>query len=303
MALIPVPAQRFSGRSGRTKVLVIGGSQGAKALNERMPEALRLMPESRRPQVRHQAGRTLDIAQDAYAQAGVVAEVSSFIDDMAAAYAWADLVVCRAGASTIAELAAAGCASLLVPFPAAVDDHQTRNGEYLVRAGAAVLIQECDLSAARLAQALDGLLEGREKLLTMAEAARSADLAAGDAIHRAVSRRSGGCMMQSRRFTDTPMRRVRRIHMIGIGGSGMAGIAEVLLNLGYAVSGSDLKDSAATQRLKKLGARIRSGHVAKSRRVRTWSSFPRRSRPTILRWCARTQSAFRWCAAPRCSRS
>lgn len=174
VALIPVPAQRFSGRSGRMKVLVIGGSQGAKALNQRMPEALRLMPESRRPQVRHQAGRTLDIAKNAYAQAGVVAEVSSFIDDMAAAYAWADLVVCRAGASTIAELAAAGCASLLVPFPAAVDDHQTRNGEYLVRAGAAVLIQECDLSAARLAQALDGLLEGREKLLTMAEAARSA---------------------------------------------------------------------------------------------------------------------------------
>ncbi|MEK6805916.1 MAG: undecaprenyldiphospho-muramoylpentapeptide beta-N-acetylglucosaminyltransferase [Pseudomonadota bacterium] len=174
VALLPAPAERLRGRDGPMRVLVIGGSQGSKALNQRMPEALRLMPENRRPQVRHQAGRTLEVAQQAYAQAGVSAEVSAFIDDMATAYAWADLVVCRAGASTIAELAAAGCASLLVPFPAAVDDHQTRNGEYLVHAGAAVLIQERDLSAARLAQALEELLASREKLLTMAQAARKA---------------------------------------------------------------------------------------------------------------------------------
>lgn len=170
-ALLPAAAARLDRNTRR--VLVIGGSQGARALNERMPRALKLMPEAQRPEVRHQAGRTLDVAQKAYAEAGVAAEVTAFIDDMPAALAWADLIVCRAGASTIAELAAAGCAALLVPFPAAVDDHQTRNGEHLVRAGAAVLIQERDLTPERLAHTLAELLDDRPRLIRMAEAARS----------------------------------------------------------------------------------------------------------------------------------
>ena len=174
VALLPAPEERLHGRSGPMRVLVIGGSQGAKALNERVPAALKLLPESKRPQVRHQGGRTLDVAQRAYADSGVPAEVIGFIDDMAAAYAWADLVICRAGASTVAELAAAGCAALLVPFPAAVDDHQTRNGEYLVHAGAAQLIQERELNAQRLADALTDLLSDRRRLLAMAQAARKA---------------------------------------------------------------------------------------------------------------------------------
>lgn len=174
VAQVAMPEERLHARSGPMRVLVIGGSQGAKALNERIPQALRLLPESRRPQVRHQAGRTLDVAQCAYAESGVTADITAFIDDMASAYAWADLVVCRAGASTVAELAAAGCAALLVPFPAAVDDHQTRNGEYLVRAGAAQLIQERELSAQRLADVLTELLADRGRLLGMAQAARRA---------------------------------------------------------------------------------------------------------------------------------
>jgi len=168
------PAARFAGRTGTLRLLVIGGSQGARALNERVPEALALMPPAQRPEVRHQAGRTIEVARAAYERAGVKASVEAFIEDMAAAYAWADLVVCRAGASTIAELAAAGCGAVLVPFPAAVDDHQTRNGEYLVARGAAVLVAEADLSALQLVDLLIELFGDRARLLTMAQAARGA---------------------------------------------------------------------------------------------------------------------------------
>lgn len=170
-ATLADPAQRLA-HTQRPRVLVLGGSQGARALNERVPQALALLPESGRPEVRHQAGRTLELAQAAYRDAGVSARVEAFITDMAQAYAWADLVVCRAGASTVAELCAAGCASLLVPFPHAVDDHQTANGRYLVRGGAARLVQERELSAARLAQELRVLLDDRNTLRDMAEAAR-----------------------------------------------------------------------------------------------------------------------------------
>jgi UDP-N-acetylglucosamine--N-acetylmuramyl-(pentapeptide) pyrophosphoryl-undecaprenol N-acetylglucosamine transferase len=171
---VPAPAQRLASRQGPARVLVVGGSQGAQALNQRVPEALALLPAGERPEVRHQAGRTLAVAQDAYRRAGVDARIEAFIDDMAEAYAWADLVVCRAGASTVAELAAAGCGAILVPFPAAVDDHQTRNGAYLVDRGAARLIQESQLGAEALAQALRELLKDRARLLAMAAAARGA---------------------------------------------------------------------------------------------------------------------------------
>lgn len=171
---VPAPEARLAGRRGPGRVLVIGGSQGSRALNERMPEALALLPAAQRPEVRHQAGRTLDVARAAYERAGMPASVTAFIEDMADAYAWADLVVCRAGASTVAELAAAGCGAVLVPYPHAVDDHQTRNAEYLVRAGAAVLIPEPQLDARRLADTLGGLLADRARLLAMARAGRGA---------------------------------------------------------------------------------------------------------------------------------
>jgi UDP-N-acetylglucosamine--N-acetylmuramyl-(pentapeptide) pyrophosphoryl-undecaprenol N-acetylglucosamine transferase len=174
-AELPDPSQRIGQASDRRRrLLVIGGSQGAKSLNTIVPAALALLSESQRPQVRHQAGRTLDVAKTAYLSARVDAELLAFIEDMPAAYAWADLVVCRAGASTVAELAAAGCAALLVPFPAAVDDHQTRNAEYLVKAGGAVLVQERDLDAPRLASLLRDLLDDTGRLISMARAARTA---------------------------------------------------------------------------------------------------------------------------------
>jgi UDP-N-acetylglucosamine--N-acetylmuramyl-(pentapeptide) pyrophosphoryl-undecaprenol N-acetylglucosamine transferase len=174
IAALPAPAQRLQGRSGPARLLVVGGSLGAKALNEEVPKALARLPEALRPEVRHQAGeRTLDIARAAYAQAGVAADVSAFIDDMAEAYGWADLAICRAGALTVSELAAAGLPAVLIPFPYAVDDHQVGNARYLSDAGAAHLIIQRDLTPAGLAAVLTGLLADPDKRLAMAEAARA----------------------------------------------------------------------------------------------------------------------------------
>ncbi|WP_089724799.1 undecaprenyldiphospho-muramoylpentapeptide beta-N-acetylglucosaminyltransferase [Modicisalibacter muralis] len=167
----PRQAAEMQGR--RLRLLVVGGSLGAVALNQRLPEALTRLPEASRPEVRHQAGRDKeDVTREGYRAAGVEAEVSDFIDDMAAAYAWADLVVCRAGALTVAELAAAAKPSLLVPFPHAVDDHQTVNAGHLVDAGAARLIPQNTLNATSLAETLDAVLDP-ECLATMASAARA----------------------------------------------------------------------------------------------------------------------------------
>lgn len=174
IAALAAPAERLAGRDGPLRLLVVGGSLGAQALNERLPAALALLPEERRPVVRHQAGGAKQAeAEQAYRAAGVEAEVLPFIEDMAAAYAWADLVVCRAGALTVAELAAAGVASVLVPYPFAVDDHQTANAHYLADAGAAVLIQQRDLNAERLAGLLGDLAADRARLRSMAVAARA----------------------------------------------------------------------------------------------------------------------------------
>jgi UDP-N-acetylglucosamine--N-acetylmuramyl-(pentapeptide) pyrophosphoryl-undecaprenol N-acetylglucosamine transferase len=174
IAALPAPAERFAARTGRPQLLVLGGSLGARALNLALPQALALIPAERRPLVRHQCGsRGLDEARAAYAQAGVEAEVLPFIDDMAVAYGWADLALCRAGALTIAELTAAGLGAVLVPFPYAVDDHQTGNAQALVEAGAAELIQERDLDVEKLSQRLGTLLADRTRLLAMAEAART----------------------------------------------------------------------------------------------------------------------------------
>ena len=190
---VPEPDVRLAGRNGPLRLLVLGGSQGALALNETVARAVAALPADLRPEIRHQAGRaTLDAATSAYRDAAVPARVEAFIDDMAAAYEWADLVVCRAGALTIGELAAAGAASILVPYPAAVDDHQTQNARYLTDAGAAVLLPQSELTPARLAEELRCCAESRELLLSRSRAARA--LAQPDAT-RAVAET---CMRWSR---------------------------------------------------------------------------------------------------------
>lgn len=151
----PVPAERFAGRSGPLRLLVVGGSLGAQALNEVVPKALALLPPAERPLVLHQSGaKQIDALRANYQAAGVEAELVPFIDDMAQVYAEADLVICRAGATTVSEIAAIGAAALFVPFPHAVDDHQTTNAKFLVDRDAGWLIQQRDLSAEQLAQLL-----------------------------------------------------------------------------------------------------------------------------------------------------
>lgn len=171
---LPPPAQRFALRDRAIRLLVLGGSQGAARLNAIVPFALASVTGGVRFEVRHQAGeRWLPSAQQSYATAGVSARLHAFIDDMSEAYGWADLVICRSGALTISELAAAGVGAILVPFPAATDDHQTRNAEILVSAGGAVLIPETSLTAQRLAAELTVLCVARDKLLLMAECTRA----------------------------------------------------------------------------------------------------------------------------------
>ena len=182
IAAIASPASRLAGREGPLRLLVLGGSQGARALNMAVPRALAALPAGS-IDVRHQCGEKLrDEAARAYLDAGVAASVEAFITDMAAAYAWADLVVCRSGASTLAELCAVGVGSVLVPFPQAVDDHQTRNAEYLVERGAAVLLKQNDDLADALATTLRRLSGDNAARLAMAEAART--LAKPDAADR-----------------------------------------------------------------------------------------------------------------------
>ncbi len=171
IAGIAPPAERFAERSGALRVLVIGGSLGAQALNEMVPKGMSLLAESELPQIVHQAGeKHIDALKANYAAVGVQAHCVSFIEDMAGAYAWADLVICRAGALTIAELAAAGVASILVPFPHAVDDHQTGNAKFLVSVGGAFLLPQTELTPEAIALIRN---YSRGQLLEMAEKARS----------------------------------------------------------------------------------------------------------------------------------
>lgn len=171
---LPAPEQRLGAHQGPLRLLVLGGSLGARALNRLLPEALALLEPATRPQVWHQAGRShFDEVPVAYQKCSVEARVVPFIDDMAEAYAWADLVLCRAGAMTIAELAAVGVAAILVPYPHAVDDHQTGNAHYLCDAGAGILIQQDDLNAAGLSALLKEFSADRARLLRMAQAARA----------------------------------------------------------------------------------------------------------------------------------
>jgi UDP-N-acetylglucosamine--N-acetylmuramyl-(pentapeptide) pyrophosphoryl-undecaprenol N-acetylglucosamine transferase len=187
-----LPPERRNNRNSNTglKILILGGSGGAQALNSLMPQILSEWPIGLKPIVWHQAGsKHLHNAKQAYLNAGLDLEANiklvDFIQDMPNAYAWADLVICRAGALTIAELAAAGVASILIPFPYAVDDHQTKNAQFLVNAGAAILMQERALDVAALRKLLQDFAVDHMKILTMAQAARK--VAKPDALEQVVS--------------------------------------------------------------------------------------------------------------------
>ena len=183
IAAVPEPGARYPGREGPLRLLVLGGSQGALSLNKTVPAALALLPENARPLVRHQCGeRTIDTARDAYDGSGIEVELLPFIEDMAAAYAWADLVVCRAGALTVAELCAVGLPALFIPYPSAVDDHQTANARAMVDADAAAIMQERDLTDQSLSDLLKDWL--CERSVLQSRAARARALSRPDALQR-----------------------------------------------------------------------------------------------------------------------
>ena len=178
------PAARFAGRSGPLRLLVVGGSLGAKSLNDTVPRALALIPTAQRPQVLHQSGATqIDALRANYTAAGVQAELTPFIDDTARAFAEADLIVCRAGASTVTEIAAVGAAAVFVPFPAAVDDHQTANARFLVDQGAGLLLPQQEMSPEKLAE----LLRSTDRATLLRWAERAQTLAKTDATAQVVA--------------------------------------------------------------------------------------------------------------------
>jgi UDP-N-acetylglucosamine--N-acetylmuramyl-(pentapeptide) pyrophosphoryl-undecaprenol N-acetylglucosamine transferase len=192
ISAVAPPAERFAGREGPLRLLVVGGSLGAAVLNETLPQALARIPAAVRPTVVHQAGeKQIEALRAAYAGAGVEGDLRPFIQDMAGEYAAADLVIARSGALTVAELAAVGAASLLVPFPHAVDDHQTGNAGFLAENGAAYLLPQSELNAERLAGILVSL--DRTRLLQMAEHARAlAKPRATEAVVRICEELAGG---------------------------------------------------------------------------------------------------------------
>ena len=180
----PTPAERFAGRTGPLRVLVLGGSLGAKALNDVVRQAVSQMPAAQRPLLVHQAGQQhIEALQRAYGEAGVQAEVVPFIDDTAAAMAHADVLVCRAGASTVTEVAAVGAAAVFVPFPFAVDDHQTHNARFLVDAGAAQLVQQRDLTA----EGLRTMLEKSERTTLEMQALKAKKVQKTEAVAHLVA--------------------------------------------------------------------------------------------------------------------
>ncbi|CAN7284175.1 undecaprenyldiphospho-muramoylpentapeptide beta-N-acetylglucosaminyltransferase [Acidovorax sp. LjRoot66] len=178
------PAERFAGRSGPLRLLVVGGSLGARALNEIVPQALALIPAENRPVVTHQSGATqIDALRAHYAAAGVEAELTPFIDDTASAFAQADIIVCRAGASTVTEIAAVGAAALFVPFPSAVDDHQTTNARFLVANEGGWLVPQRELTA----QGLAAVLRNTERPELLHRATEAKKMQKTNATHEVVT--------------------------------------------------------------------------------------------------------------------
>ncbi len=172
---LALPEERFKSRQGALRLLVIGGSRGALALNEVCPKALSLIPSALRPEIKHQVGANhVDKTKLAYESNNLKAEILPFIQDMAAAYAWADLVLCRAGALTVSELGAVGVGSILVPYPFAIDDHQWVNAQFLANAGGAIVLRQEDLTPNCLAEHLLTFSRDRTKGLALAIAAKKA---------------------------------------------------------------------------------------------------------------------------------
>ncbi len=174
IAALPTPVERFTERAGPLRVLVLGGSLGAQAINETMPEVCKQLP-AKSVEVRHQCGeKNLASCQQAYADVVEQSvQITAFVEDMAEAYGWADLVVCRAGALTVSEIATAGLPAIFIPFPYAIDDHQSANAQWLVSVGAAWCLPQVDLSAARLSEIIQSQLGNRARLLEMANKARA----------------------------------------------------------------------------------------------------------------------------------
>jgi hypothetical protein len=240
--------------------------------------------------VRHQAGeKHLAQLQENYRVAGVQAHCAAFIEDMAGAYEWADLVICRAGALTVAELAASGVASVLVPFPHAVDDHQTANARFLSLAGGAILLPQSELTPEAISRCVNTPLLSSSKW----------------------PRRRVNWPSQRRRQTLHGCARnwfqvkhkVKSIHFVGIGGAGMSGIAEVLANLGFTVSGSDLAENSVTRRLAGLGVRTVLGHAAENvagADAVVVSSAVKSDNPEVI---AARNARCRSCRGRRCSPS
>ena len=186
---LPLPSERFASREDTAlRILVLGGSQGARVLNERVPEALRLLPEDAEVDIWHQAGRGLEAAREAYAGSDREIRIDAFIDDVAAAYAWADLVICRAGALTVSELAAAGVGAVLIPFPYAIDDHQLKNASSFAEAGAGVVIAETEFDAERLVREISRFVDDHQSLVRLADKARE------QALPRATQRLADACL-------------------------------------------------------------------------------------------------------------
>ena len=256
------------GPTGPPRVLIFGGSQGAHAINVAMVEAApRLAADPGGVAITHQTGeRDLELVRDGYRRAGLEARVEPFLFAMDREMKAADLVVCRAGATTIAELTAAGAPAILVPLPTAADDHQRKNAEVLVAAGAAEMIEQKDLTGARAGRTRSLALARRSGRDASAMAAAARTL--GAAGRGEGDRRQGAGAARRTASADQMLGRTRRIHFVGIGGIGMSGIAELLANLGYEVSGSDAKTSDVTDRLATLGVARRARPRRRARRRR-----------------------------------
>ena len=230
----------------------------------------------------HQTGeRDYNAVRVAYARREFHAEVLPFIENMAERFAQADLIVCRSGAITVAEVSASGRAAIFIPFGASTDAHQMRNAAAMQDAGAARLLPQDELTPERLTNEIFSLLDQPRRIEEMEDRAR----VAGAAARRRGYRRSSGERGPGMNVT---FRNFQRIHLVGIGGSGMSGIAEVLLSTGYAVSGSDLKTSPVTERLRKLGAKSTRAIARKTFTARTWWSSPRPCPRTIRKLPKRT---------------
>ena len=283
-------ARRNFSRSRRARprepfhLLITGGSQGALIINRTLVDAADLLAaQKNRISIVHQTGeRDYNAVRVAYARREINAEVLPFIGNMAERFAQADLIVCRAGAITAAEVAAAGRAAIFIPFGASTDSHQLRNAQEMERAGAARLIPEPQLTAERLTQEIFALLDRPAELRSDGGERAASGEAARGAGNREPDRRGGPVMMVT-------FHNFKRIHLVGIGGIGMSGIAEVLLTLGYSVSGSDAKSSADHRTPAEYGRRNFRGPPSRAgaRRARR-GGFLRDSRATIPKWSKRT---------------